>query len=813
MVGVSLVGTAIAVGGWELDLLGMRGAELGAYDDGLNAFTNKSWFPWGQAGRSKDIVILAIDDKTFEQVSLNESYKLNYGSWPYSRNVWAHAFTHLVDEGAKMVVFDAVIDEPHTDPSGDLAMAQVIGEKKVPFYLGFSWRPKARSLPKVEPKNRLPEPPVLGAPPGPKAAEPAKKENGKGQSERGETKAAKAAPKPAEEEFPSEEFPSAEAPATEEKPKEADDKLLQVAQALSFPVLPQGGLSLTQIEPTELVDDEGKPTGKQEPQHPIPPLEPLLGVTPGFGAVTLEDDDDGKMRRTRFAYTDGNNTYATMALSVVADFVKAERVVIEPGKLTIGSHLVPINRDGSAEINYGGKLDARFKTVSLINVLDDFANKQSGQPRKEAMKDVFKDKIVLIAGFAVGTADVKPTPFSNNSPGVVKHAAEIDNLLHGAFITEAPYWMSVLLAFLTAFFSVMLITVVRSTLLEIGWPLLLFFGFFVVTGSFLVITKTHVLSAMPAMAGELASVAAVAFNHLFARKDREHLREMFQAYMEKDLVEQMVEQRELPRLDGENFEVTAFFSDIKGFSTISEQLKADPRQLMKLLNRYLSRVTPVLKSHAGCIDKYIGDAVVCLFGAPIRNQTHAVDACRSALAVQRELAKLREELKAEGLPELYTRIGLNTDVMLVGNIGSKDLLDYTALGDGMNLASRLEGANKGYGTLIMIGPRTFELAKDAIEARELDWVRVAGKSEAVAVYEVLSLKGQLPEAKHQLRELYSQALALYRKARFREALGVLAEAHKLDPKDGPTLALGTRCKNYLQNPPPPPFDGVISLDK
>src|SRR5262249_4801689 len=191
---------------------------------------------------------------------------------------------------------------------------------------------------------------------------------------------------------------------------------------------------------------------------------------------------------------------------------------------------------------------------------------------------------------------------------------------------------------------------------------------------------------------------------------------------------------------------------------------------------YLTRVSAVLQEHGACLDKYIGDAAVCIFGAPLRTPMHAVDACRAALKVQEEVTRMREEFKAQDLPDVYTRIGVNTAVMFVGNFGSEQLFSYTAMGDGMNLASRLEGANKAFGTLIMIGPRTYELAKDHIEARELDWVHVAGKSETVAVYELLALKGQLPETKQRVVQLYAQALALYREARFDEALTPLTAA-------------------------------------
>jgi adenylate cyclase len=380
-------------------------------------------------------------------------------------------------------------------------------------------------------------------------------------------------------------------------------------------------------------------------------------------------------------------------------------------------------------------------------------------------------------------------------------------------VIEAPFWVSCLFAFLVALFSVALVLVVRNTFVDIGWPVLLYVGFFTVTGFFLVATNIHVLSAMPGLAGTVASILATTWERLFARKERERLKELFQNYMEADLVDLLVEQKKLPNLEGENQHVTAFFSDIRGFSTFSEKLREEPQRLMRLLNRYLSTVTPALTAEGACIDKYIGDAVVALFGAPIPHQDHALRACRGALAVQKAIAQLREQLRAEGLPDVYTRVGLNTGTMLVGNIGSQQLLDYTAIGDEMNLAARLEGANKEYGSLIMMGQNTYEEVKEHVEARELDRVRVAGKNRAVTVYELLGMKGELHHDKLKVIDLYGQALLLYRQRRFADAKARLGAAMQVDQGDGPTQRLWRLCEEFIAHPPPEGWDAVSELGK
>jgi adenylate cyclase len=481
--------------------------------------------------------------------------------------------------------------------------------------------------------------------------------------------------------------------------------------------------------------------------------------------------------------------------------------------MRLGSREFKVNPDGSAELDFGGPLHERFPIVPVVALLDAWALRQEGKPGG-LEPDLFRDRIVVIGATALTLGDTRATPFGALVPGVSKQLAVLDNLLSGRFITEAPFWVSLLFGLGLAVLSAVLLMTVRSPALELTWLLWvvvpLVFG---VMGASLAVGRVHLLAAMPVAAGLLASLGAMASNHLFANREAAFIRQAFSRYMEPRLIEQMIEEKRLPRLDGEERELTAFFSDIRGFSTFSETFQDNPRALVSVLNQYLTRVSSALLHEGGCLDKYIGDAVVCLFGAPADQSDHAVRACRGALKAQAEVARLRAEFRKQGLPDVYTRIGLNSARLFVGNFGSQQLFDYTAMGDGMNLASRLEGANKAYGSLIMIGPRTYELARDHIEARELDRVRVAGKAEAVTVYELLALKGELPAEKHQTVERYHEALALYRQARFAEAARVLEARLDEDPEDGPTAALLARCRKYQQHPPAQPFDGVVSLEK
>lgn len=814
MVLLSVVSTLFAAVWWEFDVLEISDDERGAYDDGLKAFTLPKraaliWlqdtFGLGKVRRSEDIVIVALDDETMTRISKNGFMRQRYGAnLPYDRTIWGDLTTYLSKAGAKAVVFDMVMNEQSSDGTGDLAFAGALEELPTPLILGFNTSLTAKALPKVDepnfvrPLGKMPQPPEKVTPEG---------------------------------EFP--EDPTPEELAAAEKFRE-DMRITWASKAYAVPVDFMGGLETPTFPAEPELDAAGNPTGKEFAQYPMPSLPVVLETADGFGAVVGEEDEDGKLRRTAFAYTDGNNTYATLPVVALAALEKAEKVTIEPGKITVGSKVARINRDGTAEINYGGKLYDRFRMVPLIDVVERFhfceARARAAEEGKVDEKPVefdcpkgdivndpqgapFKGKIVLVGGVAVGTGDTKATPLEQATPGLVKQAATLENLLHDDFIIAAPFWVSLLFSFFIALFSVALVMVVRNTFVDIGWPVLLYVGFFMITGSVLVSTKLHVLSALPGLAGTVASVLATTWERLFAARERERMKELFQNYMEADLVDVMVEQKQLPRLDGENKVVTAFFSDIKGFSTFSEKLKDDPKKLMRLLNRYLSTVTPQLTQHGACIDKYIGDAVVALFGAPVEYRDHALRACKGALGVQKAIAGLREELRKEGLPDVYTRVGLNTGEMLVGNIGSEQLLDFTAIGDEMNLAARLEGANKNYGTLIMMGEKTYDAVKEHVEARELDRVRVAGKNEAVTVYELLAMRGELHHDKMKVVDLYGQALLAYRARRFNDAKTKLLAAMQIDQGDGPSQRLFSMCVTFEMHAPPPNWDGVSTLEK
>jgi adenylate cyclase len=262
-------------------------------------------------------------------------------------------------------------------------------------------------------------------------------------------------------------------------------------------------------------------------------------------------------------------------------------------------------------------------------------------------------------------------------------------------------------------------------------------------------------------------------------------------------------------LGGEEREVSIFFLDIAGFTKMSEALK--PTQLVEVMNQCLTMFSRIILKHDGLINKYIGDCIMAFWNAPMDQPQHAGKACLAALDCIRALPDLNRRFGELALPSVDCRIGINTGSVVVGNMGSEERFDYTVLGDAVNLASRLEGANKQYHTHIMTSDVTFEQAKDMIEARDLDLIRVVGKKEPRKVFEVLCKKGEMDEALAKGRDTYHDALKLYRQRSFEDSVHKFQEVFQYLPDDHLTRIYLERARTFAITPPPPTWDGVFEL--
>ncbi len=277
-------------------------------------------------------------------------------------------------------------------------------------------------------------------------------------------------------------------------------------------------------------------------------------------------------------------------------------------------------------------------------------------------------------------------------------------------------------------------------------------------------------------------------------------------YLSPEMAHDVVSGEKGISLQGERRELTILFCDVAGFTTISEKL--EPEALVALLNQYLDAMVKVLIKHGAYVDKFEGDAIMAFWNAPRHAADHAVHACHAILEMRAAAKKLSAEWTAAGQPAFGVRYGLNTGVAIVGNMGATDKINYTAIGDNVNLASRLEGANKQYGTELMISEETFDHAREQIEARELDVLKVQGKRRPVRVYELLARVGELSAEQSKVRDLFTAGLKMYRERRFEEARALFEQA----VDDGPSRTFAARCRRFLEQPPQADWDGTYEME-
>lgn len=552
-----------------------------------------------------------------------------------------------------------------------------------------------------------------------------------------------------------------------------------------------------------------KPGGGEPPAALKLPLPALTQAVRGLGFINLTPDRDGVTRRVPLFGTVGTTTLSQIATATAEMLAETDALLSESCELHIGTTSVPVTSDNRMLINWHGGLDERvYPSYSMGAVLQSFAQHQKGEtPLLDPA--LFKDKIVFIAATAAGTYELRVTPLSPFTPGVLIHMAALDNLLQGDALREAPRWVFVVATLMLCLGMAWSFMLLRAW----GWKLVVGFGLALAYYALVIHAFTgHMLwveLVFPLGAWGVTFAASATVEYVTEGRQRRQLRAVFDKYMSAEVVDEVMRHPEQVKLGGDRKELTVFFSDVAGFTTISEQLS--PEELVTLLNKYLSAMTKIIRVHRGNVNKYLGDGIMAIFGAPLGDPNHASLACYAALESQETLARLRQEWKAEGYPEIVARIGINSGPLVVGNMGSEERLEYTVMGDSVNLASRLEGANKFYDTLILLGPRTYELAKADIEARPVDLLRVKGKKEPVQVYELLARKGRLDQARDQVVRTFLEGLEAYKGREFSTAKARFEEALQLDPTDGPSKVYRERAISYLSTPPPLDWDGVYEL--
>jgi adenylate cyclase len=509
-------------------------------------------------------------------------------------------------------------------------------------------------------------------------------------------------------------------------------------------------------------------------------------------------DMDGTVRRAPFLIGLEDNLSPSFALKILE--TAGEIKITTPEKfnqeIILDGQKYPLDNFGLARIFFFGPVNT-FKKYSFVDVL-----------QGEGSLEQFRDKIVLVGSEAPDLHDEYFTPSSGSRPvsGVEIHANVVESILQNKTLREESSAKIIFLIIL----ALAAVAAFSVSYLKLRFALPLFFVYLLI---YLIAAAIFFSEGVifpifyPLLALIFVYGLGVILRYLLIREEKRKLKKYFSLYVAKDVVNEILAHPEKVKLGGETKNLTILFSDIRGFTSVSE--KMDAQNLVGLLNKYLTAMARIVLENRGVVDKFIGDAIMAFWGAPLPHENHAVSAVRTALEMSRELKKKNEEWKKINYPEIKIGIGLNTGEAVVGNIGSDDRFDYTVIGDNVNLASRLESLTKFYGVGIIISESTAEAVKDKFILRQIDCVAVKGKTQGIKIYEVLGFVEEKENFKNFI-EKFAHGFGLYLKKDWPAAKKVFEEILVENPSDGPSKILKERMEEFLVAPPVD-FDGVYHL--
>jgi adenylate cyclase len=484
----------------------------------------------------------------------------------------------------------------------------------------------------------------------------------------------------------------------------------------------------------------------------FPPYDELARASRALGHNLLIYDADGPLRRLApFVTVRGRYLPSLpLAAAVLGLDLPPESVTVRGDMLVLGSRAMPLLAPEVLPSFYGEKPVARRALVDYPGGVRDetrqaptfkeypfndlFLSEEQIRAGQKPLVDParFKDSIVVVGTTAPGLSDLFTTPFRGRMPGMQVHASVIDSILSSRFLAPAPAWLDVVVLAAASTLAAIAVTTL-GVWAGLAAAMVLFAG--LVAGSVAGFHRgTWVRLVDPSVGMALAVFAGVGYHYLVEDREKRKVKRLFSRYVSKDVCEQLMEDPSRAKLGGSRRTMSVLFSDIRGFTTFSE--KGQPEEIVAQLNEYFTRMVAVVFAHRGTLDKFVGDAVMALFGAPLDDEEHAEHAVEAAIAMQDELAQLNARWSAEGRPTLDIGIGVNTGEMVAGNIGSESIMSYTVIGDAVNLASRLESLNKQYGTSLIVSDATRLALKGRYDIRALGDVVVKGKTQPVAIYEV-----------------------------------------------------------------------------
>lgn len=524
------------------------------------------------------------------------------------------------------------------------------------------------------------------------------------------------------------------------------------------------------------------------------PIPPLAKGAIGMGYVNIFPDKDGLIRRALITIFSGNKPYMPMAVAAAGHFLDVSPIWHTNGTLEVGQSQIPFDDSQRIHLDFYG-LENPFTVFSIADIIE-------GRIPPEQLKD----KVVIIGGIATGLGDIWPTPLSSEVPGVFIQATFLDNILQNRTlkVPDHAVLINVISIALMAFMPLALMAMLSPLLFTLAGMLFLA-GYCMMVQYLFTAHQLIWPVVLPMGAGASTILTLLVYNFMIETRQHRWIKKSFSQYLSPDVIDVLVKNPAQLSLGGEEKELTVILIDIRNFTTLSEGLT--PTELTKLLNLYLGEMTNVILDHGGTLDKYMGDAIMAFFGAPLHDENHAATACRTAIMVCEDLQKKRKEWVGQGLPFLKIGMGMNTGKMVVGNLGSERRFDYSIIGDHVNLASRLEGLSKVYGVKMIISEYTRKLLGSEFTCRELDIVQVKGKTKPVCIYELME-KDTFTGGTYSFVDSFEKGLACYRNKSFSQAIGYFEKTISLKPGDPPSKVFIARCHTLKKEELPNDWDGA-----
>jgi len=564
---------------------------------------------------------------------------------------------------------------------------------------------------------------------------------------------------------------------------------------------------LSQIEPSKyplIIFEDQKPEDSPflKAYAPETNLELLTKVSDASGYFNTTPDRDGVLRWAPLIIQFGENIFPPLAMQCVWHYLDKPQLMVEVviygvEGIQMGKQFIPTDEYGRILINYLGPPNT-FPTISITDILND-----------KYQKGIFKDKIILIGATAEGIYDLRNTPFSAVHPGLEVHANVIDNILTGDYL-KIPKKANVYnLISIIVIGSLIGFVIPRLNALKGAIFAVTIFSGFILSVCWLFIYFGVWLNMVYPLLALLSIYISLTIYHYFTEeKKRKEIKSAFSRYAPSNVVNEISHNPDKLKLGGEEREISVLFCDLAGFTKYSEIYK--PNDMIHIISEYFNEMTEQVFAFKGLLKEYVGDELMAIFGAPLEQKDHAKRACLTALAMRDRLRALRPIWEGMGRPSLRARTGVNSGIMLVGNVGSKYRFSYGALGDHVNLGSRLEGINKIYGTEILIGENTAKLVEGSFLLREIDFVRVKGKEKPVRIYELLGESNTvLPEKTEKAFYYYAEGLEAYRSQCWSDAIDLFKKGQELYNVDKTFEVMSLRCRINQRQPPQTDWDGAF----